>query len=379
MTSTSSPSQRPAPEETPPRAGAQRLVDIVIPVWNQPERTSRCLRLILQSTREPVRLILIDNGSDPPTREALEEFRATSPVPVRLIRNDVNLGFVKGVNQGIREATAPWICLLNNDTIVAPGWLTELIRVAEENPAIGLLNPTSNSLGFDLGSQSAESYAQGLKGFSGSWSELSTALGFCLFSRRSLYDEIGPLDESFGMGYFEDDDLSRRVRKAGYRCARARAAYVFHEEKASFRHLPGTEKAFQENRARYEEKWGRRLRILWVLSDSSLKEDPSLPRTARELVSDGHWITFVSSDPRIPPELQGLAQVSVRAASRCWRQKALWRLIAKRRKPWRLAVSDDERWSRWARGLRFLHRAEVLDRPRSEEILKRCSELSICR
>jgi GT2 family glycosyltransferase len=121
------------------------LCDVIIPIWNQPEMTKRCLDSVLAATAESVRLILVDNGSEPSTQDWLRQFAAQSTVPAELIRNRENLGFIKAVNQGIRAARAPWVCLLNNDTVVTSGWLTEMIRVAESDPKIGLVNPTSNS------------------------------------------------------------------------------------------------------------------------------------------------------------------------------------------------------------------------------------------
>ena len=160
------------------------ICDIVIPIWNQPELTQRCLESITACTAEPVRLLLIDNGSEPPTRDLLDRFRAEGRIPTEILRNTANLGFIKAVNQGIRSARAPWVCLLNNDTLVTQSWLTELLKVAQADPRIGLVNPTSNSLGFQPGKLSPEEYAAGLRRESGRWTELSIALGFCLHAQR---------------------------------------------------------------------------------------------------------------------------------------------------------------------------------------------------
>ena len=84
------------------------LCDIVIPIWNQMDLTQRCVESVLRNTPGPIRLILIDNGSEPPTQEVLSRLRAEGRVPVSLIRNERNLGFIRATNQGIRACTAPW-------------------------------------------------------------------------------------------------------------------------------------------------------------------------------------------------------------------------------------------------------------------------------
>lgn len=350
---------------------------IVIPIWNQLELTQRCLEGIVESTPEPVRLILIDNGSAAPTKEYLERFQPGILLPVTLIRNATNLGFIRATNQGIRASQSPWVCLLNNDTVATPGWLTEMIRVAEADPSIGLVNPTSNSLGFPPGEMPLKTYAQSLQSQSRRWTELSTALGFCLLARRSLFDRIGLLDESFGMGNFDDDDLSQRVRAAGLRCVRACAAYVFHEEKASFKNLPGWEEAFRENRRRFEDRWGKRLRILCAFPPESPSPAPLHPKALLDLVGQGHWITLLTSPENLSPEILTHAQVSrLPTQGNRWRLQGTARLLLKRRKPFDVVVSYDATWSGWLRRFRWLYGAELLESPSEEELFKRCQTLS---
>ncbi|MBI1953053.1 MAG: glycosyltransferase family 2 protein [Candidatus Omnitrophica bacterium] len=349
--------------------------DIVIPVWNQPELTARCLQSLERCRETRARLILVDNGSDAPTQELLERARARRPDSIRVLRNERNLGFIRATNQGIRAGDSDWVCLLNNDTVVAPGWLSEMIQVAQADPRIGLVNPTSNSLGFPLSAPSVDEQAKTLRDQRGRWAELSTALGFCLLARRSLLNQVGLLDESFGMGNFDDDDLSRRVRQAGFLCVRSRGAYVYHEEKASFRRLPGWEDAFDENRRRFESRWGKRIRILW----GPLR--PLAPAAApegliRELVGQGHWISFLGLPEAGAGELSALAQVSfLKVHPRFWRLQATLKLLAKRKKPYRLVVSFDPGWSRWLRGLRWMGFG-LLESPSENQIGEACQKLS---
>ena len=338
------------------------LCDIVIPIWNEKERTRLCLESVLRNTDLPVRLLLIDNGSEPPTRDWLRQFSGSSPVPAEILRNAQNLGFIKAVNQGILAAGSPWICLLNNDTIVTAGWLAEMIRTAESDPKIGLVNPTSNCLGYPSQGRSPEEIARLLSGQRGKSAPLTTALGFCLLARRELFDRIGLLDERFGMGNFDDDDLTLRVREIGLRPVRAAAAYVHHEGKVSFKKIAGWKEAFKKNKILFEQKWGRRLRILW---------GPGVPAgvSLETIAGAGHWVCVVG--PRGTGPKVNHAQVDyLEYPDRCWRPKATWRLIARRRKPFDLVVSHDPGWSRWVRRFQGLHRARLLSNPTENDLLK---------
>ena len=88
--------------------------DIIMPVWDQLEFTKECITSINNNTKYPIRLIIIDNASKRNTKEYLSSLAGEVNFEIKLIRNEENLGFVKAVNQGLKESSAPYICILNN-------------------------------------------------------------------------------------------------------------------------------------------------------------------------------------------------------------------------------------------------------------------------
>jgi len=240
--------------------------DIIIPVWNQKKTTKACIDAIAANTDYPFRLVIIDNASDPDTRDYLAEVSHAPELDVFLIRNEINQGFIKAVNTGISASKAEYVCILNNDTIVSQGWLSEMVKVLESDPLIGIVNPSSNTLGQRIPvGMSQEDYAGQMRSESGKSMDLGAAVGFCMLVRKSLFDEIGVLDEGFGMGNFEDTDFSYRALSRGYRSVRAIAAYVFHQESKSFSLIKHFKKDFNENRKIFEKRWGRPKRVLFIM------------------------------------------------------------------------------------------------------------------
>ncbi|RLE45795.1 MAG: glycosyl transferase family 1, partial [Candidatus Methanomethylicota archaeon] len=209
--------------------------DIIIPVWNQLELTKDCIEHIVRNTHYPYRLVIIDNGSQQETREYLEELSRSNNPPVTLIRNQTNLGFVKAVNQGLKASNADYVCLLNNDVLVSKGWLDEMIGVANRQAGIGIVNPdSSEEADTDLADNLLGYRAQSRKPYQGDYIEIMGAMGFCMLIKREVIDRIGILDEIFGIGGYDDMDYSRRAWQAGYKCVKARGAYVIHCVHSSF-------------------------------------------------------------------------------------------------------------------------------------------------
>ncbi len=252
-----------------PATGLGRAV-IVIVSYNNLDYQRHCLDSLWGWTGyDDFRVVVVDNGSE---LEVVRYLRAAADSESRLqvIYNQANLGFARANNLGI-EAAADCDCvvLLNNDTVVTPGWLPALLRHLQD-PAIGLVGPVTNSAGNEARIDVAYRTLLELRDlavrragqYGGQVFDIPVLAMYCVALRRTVLEEIGRLDEQFGVGLFEDDDYAERVRRAGYRGVCAEDVFVHHWGGASFSSLPVAEyeRLFAENRRKFEKKWGRKWR-----------------------------------------------------------------------------------------------------------------------
>jgi len=235
---------------------------LIMVTYNHLVFTRACLATLLANT--PVELdwelIIVDNASTDATAVLLQA------VASHVVRNSSNRGFAPAVNQGLALARGDVLVVLNNDVLVPAGWLPRLMRHLED-PAVGLVGPVTNAAPNEAQIDTSyttygefEHFARDrAQTFSKCASDISMLTMFCLAVRRDTFKRIGPLDERFRVGTFEDDDYSRRALEADYRVICAEDVFVHHFGQASFGDMvPGGGYAdlIAENRARFEQKWG---------------------------------------------------------------------------------------------------------------------------
>ncbi|HEY3174049.1 MAG TPA: glycosyltransferase [Thermoanaerobaculia bacterium] len=258
-------------------AAAFPKVSIVVVTYNNLELTRRCLESLYAQTEWPnLEVIVVDNASSDGTPEYLREVRDGWP-GFEVILNPENMGFARASNLGFRRASGDFFVLLNNDVVVTRGWLSALIRHLRRDPTIGIVGPATNAIGNEamvpVGYSGIEQMPRWAASFvrdhDGESFDISMLAMFCVALRRSVFDEVGPLDERFGVGMFEDDDYSLRVRHAGYRVVCAEDSFVHHWMKASFSRLSPADyqSLFDHNRKLFEEKWG----TVWVPHSAARK------------------------------------------------------------------------------------------------------------
>ena len=345
--------------------------DIIIPVWNQLEVTKDCVASIIKHTDYPYRLIIIDNSSDRPTEEYLKGLKDKNGLEIRLIRNEKNLGFVKAVNQGIKESTGPYLCIMNNDTIATEGWLKELIDIMDAYPDIGLLNPSSNTSGqFPPEGSSIDEYAASLKPLKGKTQELYTCRGFCMVARRSVIEKLGLLDEVYHIGYFDDTDYCKKAQSAGFRTARAKASYVYHKENISFKELKDNKALFEANETIFFKRWGKPLRVGWFADN--VKSGNRIDDIATSVARNGHQILiFVKRGVEWPVKLDHFDIRRYDLNPYLFGIFAIYKIL-KRRKKKKLDVliTDNVIFGNFLKAITLLHSSDVMIMPDVSSLLE---------
>ena len=241
-------------------------VSVIVVTYNNLELTKACLASLDEHTNhDNLEIIVVDNASADGSPEFLREW-AASGQNRKLILNDDNRGFAAGNNQGLAIASGDFLVLLNNDTYVTPGWVRTLYRHMQRNPRIGILGPVTNNIGNEAKIQINYKSMDEMLIESGKYTRsrigkvqgLHTAAFFCVMFTRETYERIGPLDEAFGRGFFEDDDYCRRVEQLGLTINCAEDVFIHHHLSASFKKMRSAERQalFEQNKATYEAKWG---------------------------------------------------------------------------------------------------------------------------
>lgn len=276
---------------------------VIVVSYNNLVFTRLCLESVLENTSgKDFELIVVDNGSMDGSMEYLRELSELNE-SVSIHLNDRNLGFARACNQGLELARGEVLVLLNNDTIVPPDWLTSLTRRLNGN-RVGMVGPTTNRCGNEAEIEShyrtygemLEFAKQRASLHSGETQNLRMLAMFCVAFKRGTYLKIGPLDERFEIGLFEDEDYSMRLTEAGYSLVCAEDCFVHHFGQASIGKLASSGEygeLFHTNRRRFEKKWAmqwrphaRRPKFSYYEHVEKIKKiiDTKLPREATVLV-----------------------------------------------------------------------------------------------
>jgi GT2 family glycosyltransferase len=206
--------------------------------WNGWRDTVLCLESLRKSDYPQLAILMVDNGS---TDDSVRLIRERCPW-VEVLETHANLGFAGGNNRGIQVALdrgVKYIWLLNNDTIVETGTLTALVETAESDPSLG---EVGSVLFFTEHPDKVQDWGGGAvnlwTGTSRHYFEPVAPEKLDFISAASVLipshvlRQIGLLDEGYFM-YWEDTDLSYRIRAAGWKLGVAPSATLLHKESGS--------------------------------------------------------------------------------------------------------------------------------------------------
>ncbi|CAM5359051.1 glycosyltransferase [Sphingobium scionense] len=228
-------------------------LDLIIPVYRNVKLVEACITSLVKhidevAAYEPRIIVINDSPDDLDVNAYLAKVKAEGLIQ-ELVRNPKNLGFVKSVNKGLtlskkRQAAA---ILVNSDTLTYQNTLAEMMAVLETDPQIGFVCPRSNNA-------SISTFPQAPHNMSGiaitpevcykAWKSVHhhlerytwapTAVGFYMLIAPDVVLNFGTLDEEFGLGYEEENDMVMRAGKVGYRAVMANHAFAYHAGSASF-------------------------------------------------------------------------------------------------------------------------------------------------
>ena len=252
------------------------MVSIIVPIRNELEVSRRCLSSLFDKTEYPAyEIIVIDNGSDDPaTLEWL--FVLEQNECIRLLRDFRPFNYSALNNLAVAEASGEFVCLLNNDTeVISPGWLREMVSIAAQ-PGVGAVgarlwypDDTLQHGGIFLGPGGVAGHMhdrlpKGQPGYAGRASltqTVSAVTAACLVVRKSIYQEVGGLDEVNLAISYNDVDFCLRLREAGYRNVWTPFAELYHHESLTrgYEDTPDKLKRFNREASYMKYKWGDKL------------------------------------------------------------------------------------------------------------------------
>jgi GT2 family glycosyltransferase len=282
---------------------------IVIVTFNHREVISRCLDALQQTLGADSEVLVIDNASSDGTPDLIRECYPW----VTLVRSDTNDGFGAACNRGAAQTLGEYLVFLNPDTEPQPGWLEPVVDALETLPRAGMATPKIllaqspehvDAFGNEVhisGLTTCRGWGQRSELFQ-HVEEVSAISGACFAIRKDLFHSVGGFDERYFL-YYEDTDLSLRVRFAGYRCVAVPQAKVLHD------HRPG----FSPAKLRYLERnrWWTLLKLLdlrtmlalvpVLVMAEALAWGVALVSGPRHLVAKGHaWLELIASLPMLP-------------------------------------------------------------------------------
>ncbi|MEM1080171.1 MAG: glycosyltransferase [Pseudomonadota bacterium] len=239
-------------------------VSIIIPVFNQLHFTAACIHSVLKVNESvSFELIVVNDASSDETEPWLRQCRG-----LRVVHNEVNLGFIGSCNRGAEDAQGEFLLFLNNDTMVTDHWLSALVDTFDEQDQVGIVGSKliyadgalQEAGGIIFRDGSGWNYGRNQQADRPEYSFVSEAdyvSGASLMIRRVLFEQLNGFDVHYSPAYYEDTDLCFRVRQSGRTVLYQPASTVIHFEGVT----SGTDEAsgakqYQAiNRDKFIERW----------------------------------------------------------------------------------------------------------------------------
>jgi GT2 family glycosyltransferase len=217
-------------------------ISIIIPTYNHCEDLLKplCESIIKHTDLANIEIIIVANGCIDNTREYVESLGS----PFKLLWIDEASGYTKSTNEGIKASTGEFVILLNNDCVVLDQnpkgvWIDILLEWFLKDERVGITGP--------------------MKTFCPE-AKRDFLIFFCVMIRKSLFTEIGLLDEVFSPGYGEDTDFCAKLENAGYKIVQVLPTQeyygpnqmkgtfpIYHQGNVTFKNWPWGEELLKRN------------------------------------------------------------------------------------------------------------------------------------
>jgi GT2 family glycosyltransferase len=266
------------------------IIDAVIPVFNAPALTRRCVDSVVACLGRSLRYIYIqDDASEAETREMLDQLPYES---VRVFHAPKNQGFGKSVNDAVARSDATYVLILNSDIVASEDFLPALCAAFSADPQLAVIIPAGN----EYTKYKWEKYLCR----PGGYVQTHRLRGYAFLARRNVFKEIGGFDPTFGRGYYEDVDLGRRLDLQGWRVGVYPEARIEHKGGGSF----GRGRSFRElarrNRNLYFSRYPNAGRHILLISGicSPAQLPPEFLHAVDNVFQNGGYMDWLA--PRLP-------------------------------------------------------------------------------
>jgi GT2 family glycosyltransferase len=242
-------------------------ITIIIAAYNNLDITLNCLLSILVfETKLKYEIILIDDHS------SMVDYR-TFGFKFRVIRNDMNFGFIKSNNLASKKARGKFLFFLNNDTLINKSTINELHKSYFFNEKVGAVGSMSVSNQFLIQEAGAFTFKSGrccnygrgdnpMKSIYNFTREVDYCSACSLFIKKRLFYKLGFFDTRYCPAYYEDVDLAFKIRKKKLKVLYEPKSFLYHYEgSTSGRDIKSGVKKYQViNQIKFKKKWSKELK-----------------------------------------------------------------------------------------------------------------------
>jgi len=248
-------------------------LSIIMLAYNQPSMELATTIQLLETTKDVSReLIIIVQDHENYSRENINAWATMEDVKV--IGMDENVGIPRGWNAGVKEARGEYVCIANSDITLPRSWYERLrMTLNTKGMNVGVTGPTTSNAKNEQGQVRLEGDQTMIT--PEAVNELNELLwrtltrrrpvqvkyvnGFFYLTTRAIIEEVGPFDEEYGLGYFEEYDWNKRLQEKGYVSAWSPWVFIHHMGSMTFKRMD--EQGFDS--AQLREDSGRKFLKKW--------------------------------------------------------------------------------------------------------------------